>query len=355
MERIIIHVDLDAFFAACEERESPKLKGKPVIIGADPKNGSGRGVVSTANYEARKSGVKSAMPISRAFSLCPDGVYLRPNFSLYESVSGKVMEILKRHADKFQQVGIDEAFLDVSFAGNYEKARKIAEDLKEEIKETENVTASVGVAPNKMIAKIASDENKPDGITIVKPDEIKDFIYPKTVRKLLGIGPKTEILLNQLGIKTIKDLAEANTKSLKEKLGNIGEYFKFLANGIDESPVEESYAIKSFNREHTFEEDTNNKENILSTIKLLAHDLHGQLKLNKASFRTITLKIRFSNFETYTRAKSLSVNTDEEKTITKNANSLAEEFLKTGRKIRLVGVRVSNLKFGGIQRKLSNV
>ena len=355
MERIIMHVDLDAFFPSCEQRENPKLIGKPVIVGADPKQGMGRGVVSSASYEARKFGIKSAMPVSRAFRLCPDGIYLRPNFTLYEKVSANVMEILRKSADRFQQIGIDEAFLDVSSAGGYEKAGKIAKELKAEIKEKEKVTASVGIASNKMIAKIASDENKPDGITVVKPDEIKNFIYPKSVRKLWGIGPKTEILLNELGIKIIKDLAEANTKRLKEKLGNMAEYFKFLANGIDESPVEESYAIKSFNREHTFEEDTNKKEDILSTIKILSHDLRDQLKINKASFKTVTLKIRFSNFETYTRAKSLSVNTDDEKTITKNANSLAEEFLKTGRKIRLVGVRVSNLKFGTSQKKLTDI
>lgn len=355
MDRIIMHVDLDAFFAACEEREDPRLKGKPVIIGADPKNGQGRGVVSTANYLARKFGVKSAMPISRAFRLCPNGIYLRPNFTLYEEVSANVIKILRKKADRFQQIGIDEAFLDVSLAGSYEKAEKIAKELKAEIKEKERVIASVGIASNKTVAKIASDENKPDGLTIVKPDKIKDFIYPKSVRKLWGIGPKTEIILNGIGIKTIKDLAEANTKRLKEKLGSMAEYFKFLANGIDESPVEEDYEIKSFNREHTFEEDTNKREDILSTVKILAHDLSGQLKLNKASFKTVTLKIRFSNFETYTRAKSLSVNMNDEKTIRNNANSLAEEFLRTGRKIRLVGVRVSNLKFGGAQKKLSDI
>ncbi|MBI3413528.1 MAG: DNA polymerase IV [Candidatus Aenigmarchaeota archaeon] len=355
MEHIIIHADLDAFFASCEERENPLLKGKPVIIGADPKNGRGRGVVSTANYEARRFGVRSAMPVSRAYRLCPNGVYLRPNFTLYEKVSGGVIAILKKYADKFQQAGIDEAFLDVSSAGNFEKAAKIADRIKEEIKRKEKITASVGIAPNKMIAKIASDENKPDGITVVKPADVRNFIYPKSVRKLWGIGPKTEILLNQLGIKTIKDLAEADTRQLKEKLGNMAEYFQILANGIDESPVEESYEIKSFNREHTFEEDTSRKDGILPTIKTLAHDLYEQAKLNKACFRTITLKVRFSNFETYTRAKSLSSHTDDEKTITETANMLAEEFLKTGRKIRLVGVRISNLKLGEMQKKLSAI
>ncbi|MBI4167942.1 MAG: DNA polymerase IV [Candidatus Aenigmarchaeota archaeon] len=350
-----MHVDLDAFFPSCEQRENSTLKGKPVIVGADPKQGNGRGVVSSASYEARKFGIKSAMPISRAFRLCPDGIYLRPNFSLYENVSGKVMEILKKYADKFQQVGIDEAFLDVSSAGSYKKAEKIARKLKDEIKETENVTASVGIAPNKMVAKIASDENKPDGVTVVKPEGVKDFIYPKSVRKLWGIGPKTEMVLNGIGIKTIRDLADADNKKLKEKLGNMAEYFQFMAHGIDESPVEESYAIKSFNREHTFEEDTNKREDILSTIQILAHDLHDQLKLEKAAFKTVTLKIRFSNFETYTRAKSLIANTDDERMITDSANTLTEEFLKTGRKIRLVGVRVSNLKFDDKQKKLSDI
>ncbi|MBI2085334.1 MAG: DNA polymerase IV [Candidatus Aenigmarchaeota archaeon] len=355
MERIILHVDLDAFFAACEEREDPNLKGKPVIIGADPKNGSGRGVVSTANYEARKFGIKSAMPISRAFRLCPDGIYLRPNFLIYDKVSASVMSILKKKADKFQQVGIDEAFLDVSSCGSYEKAVEIANELKSEIKEKEKITASIGVAPNKMVAKIASDENKPDGITVVKPEDVKNFIYPKSVRKLWGIGPKTEIILNGIGIKTIEDLAEADPKKLKDKLGNTGNYFQFLAHGIDESLVEEDYGIKSFNREHTFEEDTNDKGLILSTIKMLSHDLFEQLKSDKASFKTVTLKIRFSNFETYTRAKSINSFANDENEIITNANRLSEEFIKTGRKIRLVGIRVSNLKFGGAQKKLSNI
>ncbi|MBI1971688.1 MAG: DNA polymerase IV [Candidatus Aenigmarchaeota archaeon] len=355
MERIIMHVDLDAFFPSCEQRENPALKDKPVIVGADPKQGSGRGVVSSASYEARKFGVKSAMPISRAFRLCPDGFYIRPNFELYERISASVMEILKKHADKFQQAGIDEAFLDVSSSGSYGKAAKIANGLKNEIREKERVTASIGIAPNRAVAKIASDENKPDGLTVVKPGKVREFLYPKSVRKLWGVGPKTETLLNQLDIKTIKDLAEADTKKLKGKLGNMAEFFQFLANGIDESPVEEVHEIKSFNREHTFEEDTDRRADILSTIKTLVHDIGGQLKQNEATFKTVTLKIRFSNFETYTRAKSLPVNMDDEKTILRSANSLAEEFLKTGRKIRLVGVRVSNLKFGPTQKKLSDI
>lgn len=350
-----MHVDLDAFFPSCEQRENPNLIGKPVIVGADPKEGMGRGVVSSASYEARKFGIKSAMPIARAFRLCPEGIYLRPNFTLYEKVSSGVMEILKKYADKFQQAGIDEAFLDVSSMGSYEKAVNAANGLKNEIKEKEKVTVSVGIAPNKMIAKMASDENKPNGVTVVKPDDIEGFIYPKSVRKVWGIGPKTEAVLNGMGVKTIEDLAKANSRHLKARLGNVAEYFQFLAHGSDESPVEESYEIKSFNREHTFEQDTNRREDILPMINTLAHDIHGQLISNKASFKTITLKMRFSNFETYTRSKTLPVNTDNEKPIAEGAKSLAQEFLGTKRKIRLVGLRVSNLKFGKAQKRLFDI
>ncbi len=350
-----MHIDLDAFFAACEEREDPSLKGRPVIIGADPKGGFGRGVVSTANYEARKCGVHSAMPISTAYSLCPDGVYLRPNFALYEKVSASVMEILRKWAGKFEQVGIDEAFLDVSFVDGYNRAEEVAHAIKAEIKEKEKITASVGIAPNKMVAKIASDENKPDGVMIVKPNDVKDFIWPKGVRKLWGIGPKTEAILREMRIRTVKDLADADIRGLRNKLGNMADYFKFLSHGVDESPVEERTEIKSFSREHTFEEDTDDAEKILPAINGLSHDVFEQARTDNADFKTVTLKIRFSNFETHTRTQSFSVHTNDEKSISSNAISMAEEFLKTGRKIRLVGVRVSNLRFGTAQKRLSDV
>ncbi len=355
MERIVIHADLDAFFASCEERENPALKGKPVIIGADPKNGAGRGVVSTANYEARKFGIHSAMPISTAFRLCPEGVYLRPNFELYEKASSAVMGILRKRADRFEQTGIDEAFLDVSSAGSYENAVKIARELKTEVKNSERITISVGIAPNKTIAKIASDENKPDGLTVVEPEDVRNFIYPKSVRKIGGIGPKTDAILGELGIRTIKQLAEADPADMKKLLGFIGEYFVMLANGIDESPVEENYEIKSFNREHTFDVDTNDKQEIIGTIGALSKDLYNELKKSEAVFKTVTLKIRFSGFETHTRAESMKSHSDSEKTIKETAERLADEFLRAGRKIRLVGVRVSNLKFGEKQKTLADI
>ena len=189
--RIIFHLDMDHFYTAVEERERLELKGKPVIVGADPKEGRGRGVVSTSNYEARKAGVRSGMPISRAWRLCPDAVYLPPNFPLYIKVSNEVMDIAKRYADKFEQWGIDEAFLDVSErVRDFDEAEALAREIKREILKEEKLTCSIGVGPNKLVAKVASDFQKPDGLTVVREEQVEAFLSPLPVRKLLWIGKK---------------------------------------------------------------------------------------------------------------------------------------------------------------------
>src|SRR5512136_2265802 len=206
--RVILHVDVDAFFPSVEVREHPEFKGKPVVVGADPKGGKGRGVVSSASYEARKYGIRSALPISRAWKLCPDCVYLRPHFDLYIPASNSVIKILRSHADKFEQGGIDEAYLDISSqVKDFDEAKEFAKNLMEEVLEKERLTCSVGVAPNKMVAKIASDYRKPYGLTVVKPEDVKDFLFPLEVRKIPGVGAKTEHALLELGIETVKDLA----------------------------------------------------------------------------------------------------------------------------------------------------
>jgi len=190
---VILHVDLDAFFPSVEVREHPELKDKPVVVGADPKEGKGRGVVSSASYEARKFGIRSALPISRAWKLCPDCVYLRPHFDLYVPASNSIMKILKNHADKFEQGGIDEAYLDISSqVKDFDEAREFAKRLMEEVLEKENLTCSAGVAPNKLVAKIASDFKKPYGLTVVKEDDVKRFLFPQKAGKIPGVGPKTE-------------------------------------------------------------------------------------------------------------------------------------------------------------------
>ena len=199
---------MDHFYTALEEREHPEIKGNPVIVGSDPKEGKGRGVVSTSNYEARKSGVRSGMPISQAWRLCPRAVYLPPNFPLYIKVSDEIMEIARKYAGKFEQWGIDEAFLDVSDkVDDWVGAELLARQIKQEIKEKEGITASIGIGPNKLVAKVASDYQKPDGLTIVKEEEVEKFLDPLPVRKLLWVGRKTEAKLKELGVNTIGDLA----------------------------------------------------------------------------------------------------------------------------------------------------
>src|SRR5512136_160734 len=206
--RVILHVDVDAFFPSVEVREHPEFKGKPVVVGADPKEGKGRGVVSSASYEARKFGIRSALPISRAWKLCPDCIYLRPHFDLYVPASNSIMQILRSRADKFEQGGIDEAYLDISSrVKDFGEAEVFAKHLMKEVLEKTGLTCSICVAPNKMTAKIASDFRKSYGLTVVNPEEVKDFLFPLEVRKIPGVGAKIEQALLELGIETVKDLA----------------------------------------------------------------------------------------------------------------------------------------------------
>ncbi len=351
-----MHVDLDAFFAAVEERENPQLRGKPVIVGADPKGGIGRGVVSTANYKAREYGIRSAMPISKAWRLCPDAVYLKPNFTLYENASAKIMKILRKYADKFEQTGIDEAFLDVSNrVKDFDEARLLAEIMKKEVLNKEKLTCSVGVGPNKLVAKLASDYRKPYGLTIVKADGIQNFLFPLRVRKLIGIGPKTEAKLLRMGVKTIGDLARFDKNVLVKTFGKWGAEMHQLANGIDDSEVIEKYEAKSIGREMTFEEDTNDQKLILNTIDKLVEDLYPEIITGNIHFKTINVKIRFENFETHTHAKTLSSSTNRKDIIKDVAKSLVLPFLQQGKKIRLIGVRVSGLGSAHRQKTLLEI
>ena len=349
-------MDLDAFFAAVEERENPELKGKAVIVGADPKGGAGRGVVSTANYIAREFGVRSAMPISKAWRLCPEGVYLRPNFELYEKVSEKIMEISRKYAGKFEQVGIDEAFLDITNkVRDYEEAMKLANKMKRGVFDKEKLTCSVGIGPNKLIAKLASDYKKPYGLTAVKPEDVINFLSPLPVRKLIGVGPKTEIKLKEMGVKTIGDLAGYNKETLIKTFGKWGAEMRELANGIDNSEVVEEHEIKSVGREVTFEEDTNDSELIFKAIDKLVDDFHYELISEHIQFKTVNIKIRYEDFETHTHARTLQFYTYDKQRIKDIAKELTLPFLNNNKKIRLVGVRVSGLKFGEKQRTLKEL
>jgi DNA polymerase IV (DinB-like DNA polymerase) len=341
--RIILHVDLDAFFPSVEVREHPELKNKPVIVGADPKGGAGRGVVSSASYEARKFGVRSAMPISRAWRLCPDGVYLRPHFDLYIPASNSTMEILRSHAGRFEQGGIDEAYIDISSrVKDFDEAANLAKCLMEEVLEKTRLTCSIGVAPNKMVAKIASDFRKPCGLTVVKPEDVKDFLFPLEVRKIPGVGAKTEKALLELKIESIKDLAFTKPEVLTRLFGAWGVRLHEFANGIDNQEVSEEYETKSIGRDTTFEKDLDDEEQILRVLDELAEQVHADVIANGFRFKTITVRIRYEHFDTHTSSKSFSFPTHDNDILRNNAKRLIAPLLR-GKKVRLIGVRVSNL------------
>jgi len=352
--RIILHLDMDHFFTAVEEKEHPEYKGRPVIVGADPKAGKGRGVVSTCNYEARGFGVRSGMPISKAWKLCSEAIYLPVNYELYVKVSKEIMEILRKYADKFEQWGIDEAFLDVtSKAKDYVEAEALARQIKREIYEKEKLTCSIGIGPNKLVAKIASDFQKPDGLTIVKEDETEKFLAPLPVRKLLWVGRKTEQKLKAMGIKTIGDLARYDPAVLTETFGVMGTQIYLMAHGVDKSEVEERGEIKSISREITFEEDTSDFEFILNALDRLSEEVCKDASKQNLYFKTVTVKIRYENFETHTHSRTLPLISNRSQDLKKTAKELIQDFLRLDRKIRLVGLRVSNFTSTEKQKTLA--
>jgi DNA polymerase IV (DinB-like DNA polymerase) len=352
-DRIILHLDMDHFYTAVEEREHQEYKGKPVVVGANPKEGKGRGVVSTSNYIARKVGIRSGLPISHAWKLCPEAIYLPPNFPLYTKVSNEIMQIVRKYGDKFEQWGLDEAFLDASLrVKDYTDAEALAKQLKREIKEKEHLTCSIGVGPNKLVAKIASDYHKPDGLTIVKENEAEAFLAPLPARRLLWVGRKTEAKLKKMGINTIGDLASFDPTVLAEVFGVMGTQMHLMARGIDRSEVEARTEVKSISHETTFEEDTDDAEVVLKALYALATEISKEVKVQKLFFKTITVKLRYENFETHTYSKTLAFMTDRLEDLQNTSIKLLRTYLKQGRKIRLIGVRVSNFVKGEKQKTL---
>ncbi|MHA1148135.1 MAG: DNA polymerase IV [Promethearchaeota archaeon] len=346
MERIIFHCDLDCFFAAVEMRDNPALKGKPVIIGADPRGGKGRGVVSTCNYEARKYGLHSAMPISQAYNRCPHGIYLRPNGEKYLKASKEVMNILRTYSKDFQRLGADEAYLEFTeIISDYKEAYIIAKEIQEEIFENVGITISIGIAPTKSIAKIASDENKPNGITVVKPEDITEFLENMNITRIPGIGKKSKIHYNKKGIKTIGDIINTPLSKFKELFGINGVWAWKVAHGIDSRKVKVfSEGRKSISAERTFYEDTNDFNIILKKLEEINEKLHKQLIKHHISYKTITLKIRFKEFDTFTRSKSFNIPIQNKKIVLKTIIELFNEFKKRKSKVRLVGIKLSNFE-----------
>jgi DNA polymerase IV (archaeal DinB-like DNA polymerase) len=343
-QRFIFHLDMDHFYTAVEEREHPEIRGKPVIVGADPKAGKGRGVVSTSNYIARKVGVRSGMPISHAWRLCPLAVYLPPDFPLYIKVSEEIMQIARKYAYKFEQWGIDEAFLDVTNkVKDYDEAEALARHIKLEIKEKEDLTCSIGVGPSKLVAKVASDFEKPDGLTVVRDEEVEVFLASLPVRKLLWVGRKTEAKLKELGVNTIGDLANYDASALTSMFGVMGWQMHLMARGVDHSEVEERVGVKSVSHETTFEEDTADLSVILQALSDLCIAVQKETENQSLLFKTVTMKIRFEHFETHTKAKTLPFLTNRLYDLQKTAKELLLPYLQKNRKVRLIGVRVSSL------------
>jgi DNA polymerase IV (DinB-like DNA polymerase) len=294
------------------------------------------------------------MPISKAWRLCPEAVYLPVNYELYTKVSNEIMNILRKYADKFEQWGIDEAFLDVSSkVKDYAEAEALARQIKKEIYEKENLTCSIGIGPNKLAAKIASDFQKPDGLTIVREEETEKFLAPLSVRKLLWVGRKTEQKLGAMGIKTIGDLARYDPTVLAEAFGVMGTQIYLMAHGIDRSEVQEIGEIKSISRDTTFEEDTSDFEFVLKTLDELSEEVYRDVVRQQLYFRTVTVRVRYENFETHTHSKTLPFITNRLQDLKKTAKELVQAYLRPDRKVRLVGVRVSNFVSAEKQKTLT--
>lgn len=333
---------MDAFFAAVEERRNPDLKGKPVVIGGagDP---SKRGVVSTANYEARKYGIHSAMPLRTAYKLCPRALFLPVDYEAYIAASGLFKSVLLTITSTIESGGIDESYLDISDVPDTNDI--LAEKIKAGIFAKTGLTCSIGIAPNKLLAKIASDMQKPNGLTILTEDDIENRLWPMPIRKLYGIGPKTEEHLKAMNIQTIGQLAALPVEMLVERFGpSYGHYLFEAARGIDESPVITHWEPKSFSRETTFQTDEKAWQTVAKTIAELTRDVVADLAGHNYSARTVTLKIRFHDFKTVTRACSVPDAIRKEGEIRRLAFSCLKRVDLAGKKVRLVGVRAGNLE-----------
>ncbi len=361
--RIIVHVDMDAFYAAVEERYNPSLRGLPVAVGADPKQGKGRGVITTANYMARKFGIRSALPISRAWRSAeaarargePATVFIQPNFPLYREVSARLMGMLQQAADAFEEASIDEAYLDLSSLGDFSAAREHMVTLREKIQAREGLTCSIGIAPNKLIAKIASGYHKPAGMTAIEQDSIEGFLEPLSIRVIPGVGPKSAEFLRRQKIVTIKDLRAAPETTLSEWFGKWGGRLFEKARGIDDSEVSNEWTRKSLGEQETFDEDTRSPSIVIERLSGMAARVIAKLGEKEfAGFRTITLTVRFADFQTSNRSRSLKdsvrlADGDQALAVLKHqALSLLLPFFDQrenprNKAVRLIGLRVEKL------------
>ena len=346
--RVVMLVDLDYFFAQCEELRNPALKDKPVVVGVYSGRTEDSGAVSTANYVARKFGVKSGIPLYLAKKRLEDteAVFLSVDYEFYEQVSDKIMRSLRGYADSFEQVGIDEAYLDVTqkVHGSFEAASDLAQKMKNDVKNQVRITFSVGVGPNKLVAKIAADSQKPDGLTIVKPEEVERFLSPLPVNRLVGVGRKIAAKMGELGVKTIGDLARYNTQKLMEIFGkNLGVYFHNAANGVDNESVQETGEAESISRISTLKENTRDLMVVLEKSNQLIEDIHKELVQRNISFKQVGIVAIMTDLSVRSRSKTLEAATSDVEVLRRTVRELFEKFLDESElEIRRVGVKISH-------------
>lgn len=327
---------MDAFFAAVEQRDNPELRGKPVVVGGNPDS---RGVVSTASYEARRFGIHSAMPSRQARRLCPEAVFVRPNFDKYHQVSEQIRQIMHQFTDRLEPLSLDEAFLDVSPGDGIHVGRQVKEAIRQQL----NLTASVGVSYNKFLAKLGSDWNKPDGFMVIDEYRAAELLPGLPVRRLWGVGERTEELLESLGIHTVGDLLQAGEKRLEPVLGRRAQELLLLARGVDYRPVEPEQETKSIGAETTFDIDQARLDSLLEVIREYADDLSARLRLERLQARTVTVKLRYSNFRNQTRSITLAAPTDDPLALYAAAEDLLGKLaVDAEHRVRLVGLQVTN-------------
>ncbi len=343
--RRILHCDLDCFYAAVHMRDDPSLRGKPVIVGGRPES---RGVVAAASYEVRAFGVHSAMPSSRAIRLCPQAIFLLPDFRRYRKESEKIFAIYREITPILQPVSIDEAYLDVTeHLGEWGTATAVAKEIRRRVREERGLTVSVGVGPSRLIAKIASDFDKPDGLTVVPPRKVLDFLAPLPVRRLHGVGPATERVLGEMGISTVADLRTREPEELSARFGRHGRVLWDFAHGIDLRPVETHQERKSLGTENTYSEDLRGLAPMERELERMAAEVAASLEKRGLAGCTVTLKVRYSDFTTVTRSRTLAWPTCDARTILRAVRGLLRYTTEAEKRpIRLLGVTLSSLVQG---------
>jgi len=341
--RKIIHVDMDAFYASIEQRDHADFRGKPLAVGGSPE-GRG-GVIATASYEARKFGVRSAMPSKQALQLCPDLIFIRPRFEVYKKVSGQIRAIFQRYTDLIEPLSLDEAFLDVTEdKQSVGSALEIAKAIKDAIRTELQLTASAGVSVNKFIAKIASDMNKPDGLTFIGPSRVQSFVESLPVEKFFGVGKVTAEKMKRLGLHTGADLKKLSEAELTHHFGKPGKFYYSIVRGIDDREVQPHREVKSISAEDTFPYDLKEFADMTDALDTLAGVLHERLSRQGQKGRTITLKIKYHDFRQITRSQSFSSPTNDLETIRSTAKHLLLATDLEDKRIRLFGIGVSNFE-----------